>query len=279
MPVPYVRSTPVLLGERKSLFGVQTLVDTVAAGFGIIILNAGLLHSVGPFRLHVELAKIAAQAGIPSIRIDQSGKGESRSRSTSSRLEALFYDYEDTFAALEMMGVKDIILVGLCSGADDALQIADRYDTVAGIVLLDGYAHRTARSAPRDLLHRMRRSLIRGVKSLAGRDHHEDAVEIDLRAWSSDSEMTALMCRLLDSGRRILAIFTAGQGYYNRAGQLAHDLAASRELGNLHEIYFKEADHTYSRVEHRQALLEEIRVWLESHFSNGGQARPDHRRA
>jgi pimeloyl-ACP methyl ester carboxylesterase len=260
---------PVLLGNRKGLFGVHTISDGVSGRIGIIILNAGLLHNVGPFRLHVELATVAAECGIPTIRLDQSGKGESRSRSTASRLEALFQDYEDAFGTLAQTGVEATILVGLCSGADDALQVADRYDSVSGLVLLDGYARRTLHLRLRNSARRLRREVTDRIRSLAGRDTHEDALDIDLRAWASDEEMLDLMCRLLDSGKRILAVFTAGQGYYDHAGQLAHDLAASRKLDSLHEIYFKEADHTYSRVSHREALLEQVRSWLTKHFPPG----------
>jgi pimeloyl-ACP methyl ester carboxylesterase len=261
-----VKSMPVLLGNRKGLFGVLTAADQVPGRFGIIILNAGLLHNVGPFRLHVELANVAMECGIPTIRIDQSGKGESRSRSTESRLEALFQDYEDAFGALAETGVEATILVGLCSGADDALQVAGRYDSVAGLVLLDGYARRTAWLRLRNLARRIRHKATDRIRSVARRDTHEDPVDIDLRAWNSDEEMLGLMRRLLDSGKRIMAVFTAGQGYYDHAGQLAHSLAATHTPGNLHEIYFKEADHTYSRVAHREALLEQVRSWLAEHF-------------
>jgi pimeloyl-ACP methyl ester carboxylesterase len=245
---------------------VRTLIDDVSGHVGVIILNAGLLHNVGPFRLHVEIATVAAECGIPTIRIDQSGKGESHSRLTASRLDALFQDYEEAFSALAEAGIEATVLVGLCSGADDALQIADRYDSVAGLVLLDGYARRTVHLRLRNALRRIRKKATDRIRSLAGRDTHENALDVDLRAWTSDEEMLGLMRRLLDSGKRILAVFTAGQGYYDHAGQLAHDLSVSPKVGNLHEIYFKEADHTYSRVAHRRALLEEIRSWLAKHF-------------
>lgn len=273
MPVPHLTSTPLLLGNRKSLFGIRTARDDGRAEYGIIILNAGLLHNVGPFRMHVDLARETAALGFPALRIDQSGKGESPPRDAGSRTEALFQDYEDAFESLAAHGVRWTVLVGLCSGADDAMQIADRYSTVAGLVLLDGYAHKNAGYRRRNLAHRfgslqgIARGVMRKVRSLSRKDNPDDAVAIDIRAWASDREMIDMMCRLLDSDRRILAIFTAGQDYYNAEGQLADSLEGSDNRANLREIYFEQTDHTYSRVAHRVMLLDAVRDWLSTHFT------------
>ena len=44
----------------------------------VTLLNAGVIHRVGPHRLHVRLARALAAAGFPALRLDLSGIGDSR---------------------------------------------------------------------------------------------------------------------------------------------------------------------------------------------------------
>src|SRR5688572_11629148 len=44
----------------------------------VVLLNAGVLHRVGPHRLHVVLARRLAERGLASLRLDLSGIGDSR---------------------------------------------------------------------------------------------------------------------------------------------------------------------------------------------------------
>ena len=96
----------------------------------------------------------------------------------------------------------------------------------------------------------------------------ESQLEIDIRAWLDDQDMVQLMSNLLDTNRKILAVFTAGQDYYNYSGQLADGLAKGCEVENLREIYFDQSDHTYSRIAHRKLLVREIVSWVEQQFSD-----------
>lgn len=275
MPVSDVKSLPQLLADDRHVFGILTVPDGAASEVGIIILNAGLLHNVGPFRMHVDLSNALAVAGAKVIRIDQSGKGESPSRSSASRMDALLKDYEDARATL---GVERTVLLGLCSGADDALQIADQRASVAGVVLLDGYAKQNSRFHWNRFVKRVKRNknLLAAIgrrlnrRKLNGRGSG-DAMEIDIRDWKSDSEMTGLISRLLNSDRRILAVFTSGQDYYNYHGQLRDLLTGNLE--NLKEIFYEGVDHTYSRVEHRQALVDAISRWFNQEFGRRAKSR------
>ena len=45
-----------------------------------LIFNAGIVHNIGPFRLHVDIARMLAAAGFSSLRIDVSGLGDSKTR-------------------------------------------------------------------------------------------------------------------------------------------------------------------------------------------------------
>ena len=266
-----MKETPLLMGPQMALFGICT--ESESAGrIGAIILNAGLLHHVGPFRLHVILARSLAEAGCPTIRLDQSGKGESPARQGLSLDEALLVDYDDALKELNNRGVHKTILIGLCSGADDALYIARHRDTVAGVALIDGYAARTRRY----LFERYSRKLLdigawlrafgRVTRRLASSlSAAEEAGYMDIRNWSSRKEMLAAYERLLQDGVQILATFTHGAlDYYNYEGQLAASLQPSSGIDGLKENFYAQSDHLFTIVSQRKRLVDDIVAWVEN---------------
>jgi len=268
--------SPVLMGRDRSLFGMLTRPTQQEAHLGAIIFNAGLLHNVGPFRLHVDLAEELARIGIPSLRIDQSGKGDSPPRDGMSRQESILADYHECVSHISQYGTHKHILIGLCSGADDALDIASRADGVVGIVMLDGYAKKTLSfyfrkygakilswRSWRNVLNRFLRML-----ALAGTDSAEAEDGLNIRNWSSDRQMLDKISSCLSNDIRILAIFTHGQDYYNHLNQLSKSIAGP-ERSRLKEIYFPDADHTYSRVNDRERLLSAISSGIAEHFDSG----------
>ena len=93
------RELPVLLGRRKSLVGILTEPQQAAGARerpAVVILNAGIIHRVGPNRLHVQLARALAQAGVTVLRFDMSGIGDSPNRhDVLSPLEAAMADIRE----------------------------------------------------------------------------------------------------------------------------------------------------------------------------------------
>ena len=71
----------LLFGTNRCLVGMLTEPEKsqVPADLpAFILFNAGLLHRVGPNRLHVTLARRLARRGFPVLRFDFSGIGDSR---------------------------------------------------------------------------------------------------------------------------------------------------------------------------------------------------------
>ena len=138
----------VLFGPNRSLVGIVSEAEGQAVGGGrpaVILLNSGPLHRVGPFRLYVTVARRLAAAGLTVLRMDLSGKGDSEprrdKRSARERVE------EDVRAGMKLLSeTRDsdqFVLMGLCSGADDSIEVAAKEPSVVGAVLLDGYGYRT----------------------------------------------------------------------------------------------------------------------------------------
>jgi hypothetical protein len=138
-----VRERALLFGEDKSLVGVVSAGERAgaAAATGVVLLNAGILHRVGPNRLHVRLARRLAAAGTPAMRFDFSGLGDSRPyRGSLPFAERALADVRHAMDALAaQQGCARFLLVGICSGADAALRAAVRDERVAGAALVEPY--------------------------------------------------------------------------------------------------------------------------------------------
>lgn len=132
-----------LFGRPKSLVGILTtpspdgVSDTLP---GVIVLNAGILHRVGPNRIHVKIARRLADAGFYTLRFDMSGIGDSGVRTDTISFEKRAI--QETREAMDCLGMKAgvdmYILLGICSGADIAFEVARVDERVTGVYLING---------------------------------------------------------------------------------------------------------------------------------------------
>lgn len=132
---------PLLFGAGDGLVGVLSL---PAAGVdperpALLLLNAGLVHRVGPHRLYVQAARRLAEDGFVCLRFDFSGIGDSLPR--GDHLPYRQSTLAETRAAMDLLaerhGCRSFCLAGLSSGAlvSMATALADR--RVVGAALLN----------------------------------------------------------------------------------------------------------------------------------------------
>jgi len=120
----------VFFGADALLFGILTQPPAnEIRRRAVILLNAGADHHIGASRLYVSMARRWAQHGYVVLRMDLAGLGDSGTR--PGRAEDDVFPHEavdDIRAAIEFLrasyGVRDVALVGLCSGAYHALRAA-----------------------------------------------------------------------------------------------------------------------------------------------------------
>lgn len=130
-------------GPSGGLVGVLTRPEVAAADLlsrpAVVLLNAGVIHRVGPSRIHVRLARRLAEMETTSFRLDLPGLGDSRGLGGSELLlDDALAGIKAAFDALERHGVADrFVVFGLCSGAAHAFAVATSDARVRGIVLAD----------------------------------------------------------------------------------------------------------------------------------------------
>jgi alpha-beta hydrolase superfamily lysophospholipase len=94
----------------------------------VIFLNAGHLDHIGPSRLWVELSRRWAALGFRSLRIDLSGIGESPPlEGMIERITRSVHSLRQVADVIDFVapdGSRDVLLVGLCSGAYQAMEVA-----------------------------------------------------------------------------------------------------------------------------------------------------------
>lgn len=127
-------------GRERALVGVLTPPATLRADRpAVILMNAGLVHHVGPNRIWVRAARELAAAGYLALRIDFSGIGDSPARGDNVPFEKSAV--EEARAAMDALrdarGVASFVLLGLCSGAEIAFKVACADERVSTAILVN----------------------------------------------------------------------------------------------------------------------------------------------
>lgn len=109
------------------LFAICTEPLSPASSTTVIFLNAGVLDHVGPSRLWVGLSRRWAALGFRSIRFDLSGIGESppiEGMTENIKSAHSLRQVADVVEFVAADDATDVLLVGLCSGAYEAMEAA-----------------------------------------------------------------------------------------------------------------------------------------------------------
>jgi pimeloyl-ACP methyl ester carboxylesterase len=284
---PLVREQAAMLGPRKSLVGIVAQVVEPGRPEGavtdvpaVVILNAGIIHRVGPNRMFVDLARLLAAAGHTVVRFDLSGIGDSEPRPDGlAPLAAALEDIREVLDSLQSTRqIQRFILVGLCSGADHAIVYAGQDPRVVGTVLIDPSIPRTGRYYLQHYRARMFRlrswlnftsgrhpfwSALRGCMSgrrlqQKAQHHPSDLQSPEVRAFIEQAYSRAVAAEV-----QLLAVFTADlEKQHNYREQLL-DAFPRIPFGDLLSLqYFPNTDHTFTAETERGRLLGLIHGWL-----------------
>lgn len=260
--------------ERSTAFGpggllvgtlcLPTEEEATGARVGQILFNAGVLHRVGPRRVNVRLARGLARRGIPSLRFDLMGQGDSARPDGSLGYEE--QAVSDLRRAMDLLaaeaGVERFVLLGFCSGGPHAYAAALADTRVAGLFLFDAFQYPTLRTRINSYRARVRRrGLVNAVVGWTTRQARRLGTSLasPARPVATEGVAVANFPPKREFAERVKALHARGVKFsflystgferaYNYEGQFADSF---RGLG-VHGIVRSEFD---PRLDHTAVLL------------------------
>jgi pimeloyl-ACP methyl ester carboxylesterase len=265
----------------------------------VVLLNAGLLHHVGPSRLYVEMSRRLAMLGFPVLRFDYSGIGDSPARRDDrSFLTAAIDETREAMDWLSAWQSLDrFVLMGVCSGATFGFRTARIDPRVAGVVMINPQGHlhdETDTALTQDLRQRTlarhyrriawRSSFRRKVwlRGLTGAVDYRSVLKLLQRQPRSGppAEVADVAYRAgLDAARlrevlsrdvRLLEIHAEADEGLDYVGMLPGGLDGMSALQGLTFEIVRGANHSFTLLWSQQRLLESVLSWMSRTFPAPG---------
>lgn len=295
-----MKERAVQFGTSANLVGVLTEPgpDRAAAKDrpAVVLLNAGILHRVGPSRMNVRIARRLAQAGFPCFRFDFSGIGDSAPRPDDLPFEeSSVREIREAMDHLEgAAGVERFVLGGLCSGADAAYHGALADPRVAGLLSIDGHVYRTWRFYVHRYLPRLFRleswlNLVTGktyvgpwIRDLVNRASENGSQDEDERRQDGIFQRPRPPKEDVERGLRelvareveMLHVFSGGlEDRYNYASQFRDAFRSVDFEGRVQVEYFGDSNHTFTDLGHLEALVRTVGGWARRTWTRSADSR------
>jgi pimeloyl-ACP methyl ester carboxylesterase len=265
-----IRETPLSLAN--GLFAMATQPETSTGLPVVVLLNAGLVHRVGPFRLYVPLARTLAAAGFPVVRFDQPGVGDAPNKDDPDEARVMSRIFDELAGILY---TNDFIVGGLCAAADLAWRVAHQDRRVRGLLLLDPVALGGFWFQLGKIRLFMRRKASTWLSMIQRSFNRKKPANTDFRDWPKSEEVRAEFEKFIADGIAVLAIYTGGAApYFTHARQIDTTFgAAARDLRAQFE-YWPECDHTFMLSADQARLIDTIKRWSIKYFAPQKAAAP-----
>lgn len=258
-------------GETGQGFGISCLPDEMDGAPVVVFLNAGLLHRAEPYRLNVLVSRALANLGYICIRVDLAGKGDSPERPETINRESVAIDWSFISKSIEkQFGERKVLILGLCSGADNAIKLTAEDSNIRGLVLLDPISAKDTNFKRRQLLlklsnihtwRRQFRKLIAIGSLLTGRKKSSDKA-FYLRDAPTEADVKSCFEAVIERNGRVLAVFTSlALPYYNDSGQFVRSLDLNGLDRCCTEIFWPQMGHLFPVQHHRDLLVKTITKW------------------
>jgi dienelactone hydrolase len=272
------------MSERSIVFG-NGLVGTVSIpdGYrgrvGLVLLNAGVVHRVGPHRINVRLARRLAAEGVASIRFDLAGQGDSARAAGEHSYQA--QAVLDIRAAMDALGteagIDQFAIFGFCSGAHHGYPTALADTRVAGLMIYDAFLYATRRSRLNHYLIRIRQHglfravwgrlqrMARAAVKRVGKAEGKTVEDVAAAGFTTIPTLPAFaegLRTLLARNVDVAIINSGGFEIYNYAGQF-HDAFAVYGFGErIRTQFLPDVNHTATVLAAQGDFVQRIAQWM-----------------
>ena len=288
-----MREQALLFGKSRSLVGILTdpPTGTTAADLpAFVLLNAGLIHRVGPHRMFVQMARNLAAMGFVVLRFDHSGIGDSKVREDNQPFEqsAISETQEAMNCLSTLRGSKQFVLIGLCSGTFISFRTARSDSRVVGAVLLnallespetineaaiaDAFSRKTARGYWHSKIF-LSQSWLKIITGKASYKQIFGVLYLRLRSPLirrpsnnyGPKQVAADLRSLIDRGVKLFFVYSEGTSvleYFRLT--LADEIRKITPSDKLRVEIMQETDHTFTLLRHRADLFKLVSSWAGS---------------
>jgi dienelactone hydrolase len=283
---PQSRERVVRFGPRQSLAGILSTPRSPLADVPfVVIINAGIVHRVGPNRLYVDIARALSARGYSALRFDLLGLGDSDPLTRNVSLTgAAISDIKTALDFLEATyAAKAFVLCGLCAGADYGMLTTFDDARVVGSVLIDPSVRRTRRGkalhygrrllhpatwgAMLTLRHQLWRRALGWQRGAAVARVAQAQSEQQEAPQLTEAEVRASIERVIARGVELMLVFTGGVNQvYNYRTQLFDLLPGLDFRDQLRLEFMPRTDHTAGDAAGRARLLRSIGDWINQCF-------------
>ena len=274
-----MKELAVNLGADGNLVAVVTLPSEAKKPIGLLLLNAGVVHRVGPYRTSVKLARRMAARGYTTVRFDLAGIGDSRSppRALPFREQAI-RDVQTVMDYLERAHhLRAFAVYGICGGAVNAYWAALGDERIAAIFMMDGYAYPTLKSLALQFTRRVKTLSLRRVPAILRRELSrllpsryrqtapEDLADVRLSP-PPRREFAAGVQWMVDRGVRVTFLYSGSvyRDYYSYALQLRDAFRRYRFPQQVSCHYVPAIDHLVTALESQRTLFSLVDEWISS---------------
>lgn len=273
--------------ESCQLIGILSLPAlpcTEPASRGVLIVTGGPQYRVGSHRQFALLACALATNGIPAMRFDYRGMGDSEGEART--FEQVEQDLQAAIQAFfnAVPSLKELVIWGLCDGATAAAYYCANDNRICALILLNPWIRTGAGIARTTLRHYYIKRLLELAfwrKLLSGRFKPGPAArslhQLSTAAWSQPAQsatdanaapqrMLAALQRFLVRGR-ILIILSGDDLTASEFLDLQRSSSAWRALiaaPTVQQMTLAGANHTFSRRIWRDEVVRICTSWLAS---------------
>jgi pimeloyl-ACP methyl ester carboxylesterase len=288
-----VVETPIVIEQRfgrlAAVLAAPEQPNPAAAGLCAVLLNAGAVRRIGPNRMWVEAARRWAAAGIPTLRLDIEGLGDSDGDPSPYAADAGLYVPElvpQVLAALDELERRGagwrFVLGGLCAGAywslhgtlQDPRVVAALMINPRAIVwdpdLLPARDLRKLFSSEASLAKIRRQASVPRMRAIAHYVVTGPSRSLARRAQANAEDEATIIERLRSSGKHALLVFAENE-------PLQDELASSGALEQLEQMpnvtirYIRVRDHTLRPCRIQREAHELLDQGLERELSSASQ--------